>query len=111
MRARGLKQENQMTNTNETQQVRRVVCSAIRAEDGTVLLGVRHYSPDMLEQIEARRDGEKFKNRSGKDQGFVDQFGVFMTREEAYIVADESGQIWGWPCEIPNARLYSEMLY
>lgn len=94
--------------------VRRVVCAAIRAADGSVLLGVRHYSRDMHEQISARRDGEKFKNRRDEDQGFVDQWGVFMGREEAYQVADEQGQIFDWRAcgnGLDGRKLYSEGLY
>lgn len=94
--------------------VRRVVCAAIRAADGAVLLGVRHYSRDMHEQIAARCDGEKFKHRMNKNQGFVDQWGVFMPREEAYRVADDQGQIWDWrSCGngLEGRTLYSESLY
>lgn len=93
---------------------RRVVCAAIRAADGTLLLGVRHYSRDMHEQIAARRDGEKFKHRHDEDQGFADQRGVYMTREEAYRVAYEQGQIWDWRacCNgLEGRKLYSEGLY
>ena len=94
---------------------RRVVCAAIRAADGSLLLGVRHYSADMHEQIAQRVDGEKFKHRHDEDQGFVDQHGVFMTRVEAYDVAARAGQI-----KYPNACgrrldvgpvLYSEGIY
>lgn len=93
---------------------RRVVCAAIRAADGSILLGIRHYSADMHAQIAARRDGEKFKHRHDEDQGFVDQFGVFMSREEAYRVADEQGQIWDWRAcgkGLDGPKLYSEGLY
>jgi hypothetical protein len=93
---------------------RRVVCAAIRAADGFLLLGIRHYSRDMHEQLAVRRDGEKFLHRLDEDQGFVDQHGVFMSREEAYEVALAAKQIIdkescgkglnGW-------RLYSEGLY
>lgn len=93
---------------------RRIVCAAIRAADGSLLLGIRHYSADMHEQIEQRLDGEKFKHRSGADQGFVDQHGRYLTREEAYVVAVMAGQIvrpHACP-EGPDAtRLYSEALY
>lgn len=66
---------------------RRVVCAAIRAADGEVLLGIRHYSEDMHRQIAMRIDGNKFKHRHDVDQGFVDQHGIFMSRAEAYQVA------------------------
>lgn len=99
---------------NESVQ-RRVVCAAIRAADGDVLLGIRHYSRDMHRQIEMRRDGEKFTHRHDEHQGFVDQHGVFMSRAEAYQVARLAGQKIdikhcgqdpddGW-------KLYSEGLY
>lgn len=66
---------------------RRVVCAAIRAADGEVLLGIRHYSEDMHYQIGIRRDGDDFKRRHDEDQGFIDQWGAFMSREEAYQAA------------------------
>lgn len=95
--------------------MRRVVCAAIRAADGSLLLGIRHYSADMHEQIKQRADGEKFKHRSDEDQGFVDQRGEWLSREEAYVIADAAGQIvnkraCGWrPMREP--KLYSEALY
>jgi hypothetical protein len=94
--------------------VRRIVCAAIRAPDGEVLLGVRHYSADMHRQIECRRDGEKFAHRHDEDQGFVDQHGAFLTREEAYVVAQAAGQIVRpQACGegLKGPKLYSEGLY
>lgn len=89
---------------------RRVVCAAIRADDGEILLGIRHYSQDMHRQIEARNDGEKFLRRSGDDQGFVDQHGNYMNREEAFVVAIASGQI-RYPDACCEGELFSEGLY
>lgn len=98
--------------------MRRVVCAAIRASDGSVLLGIRHYSRDMREQIAARHDGEEFKHRLDEDQGFVDQHGVWMDRFEAFKVADAAKQIikidacgTGLHNGIVAAKLYSEGLY
>lgn len=94
--------------------VRRVVCAAVRAEDGEVMLGVRHYSRDMHRQIECRIDGNKFMWRHNADQGFVDQYGIFMSREEAYQVAQNAGQL---VCQAAcssgrdGPRLHSEALY
>jgi len=93
---------------------RRVVCAAIRAADGELLLGIRHYSDDMHRQITQRRDGEKFLHRLDEDQGFVDQHGVFMSREQAFDVACESGQpIDRVRCGVGlnGPKLYSEGLY
>ncbi len=92
-----------------------VVCAAIRAADGSLLLGVRHYSRDMHSQMEARTDGAKFAHRHDEDQGFVDQYGIYMSRAEAYQIANAAGQIRyphlsriGLNGEL---KLYSEGLY
>ena len=91
------------------QNIRRVVCAAIRAEDGDIIVGVRHYSKDMHAQINSRFDGGKFCNRGGEDQGFVDQWGVYMTRTEAWEVAKRQNQIIR---DIGvDTELYSEHLY
>jgi len=50
---------------------RRVVCAAIKAGDGELLLGIRHYSKDMYRQISSRNDGGKFERRGDEHQGFV----------------------------------------
>lgn len=89
---------------------RRIVCAAIRADDGDILLGIRHYSRDMIVQIDQRSDGEKFKNRSGDDQGFVDHKGEYLTRKQAFIVAKQAGQII-YPDACRGETLYSEGLY
>lgn len=93
---------------------RRVVCAAIRASDGALLLGIRHYSADMHAQIGARMDGQKFLRRHDEDQGFVDQHGEYMSREEAYIVATNAGQLrYPENCGtgLDGRKLYSEGLY
>lgn len=98
--------------TDRTQ--RRVVCAAIRAADGDVLLGIRHYSMDMHRQIEARSDGKKFAHRHDENQGFIDQRGVYMSREEAFQVAEAAGQIYDREAcgtGLNGPKLYSEGLY
>lgn len=93
---------------------RRVVCAAIRAADGSLLLGIRHYSRDMHEQIRQRDDGGIFKHRHDEDQGFVDQHGVYMSRKEAYQVALAAGQILrpkACGYGLDGYKLYSEGLY
>lgn len=94
---------------------RRVVCAAIRAADGTVLLGIRHYSQDMHDQIARTIDGAKFYNRREDDQGFVDQHGVYLTRREAMRVALAAGQVIDYPSCIHgldgDVKLTSEGLY
>jgi hypothetical protein len=52
----------------------------------------------------------EFVDRSSEEQGFIDQFGNFLTRKEAYIIARNNGQIYR---ELDNDtnELYSEHLY
>lgn len=93
---------------------RRVVCAAIRNNIGQLVLGVRHYSQDMHDQLFWRKDAYSFEHRLDEDQGFVDQFGVFMGREEAYQVAHAAGQIIRPEAcgnGIDGPKLYSEGLY
>lgn len=90
--------------------MRVIVCAAIRAEDGSLLLGIRHYSQDMQDQLEQRGDREKFYHRGDDDQGFVDQYGVYLTRREAFIVARSANQINDYEA-CTGYELYSEGLY
>ena len=90
---------------------RRIVCAAIRGQGGGLILGIRHYDLSMLGQLKYRDDAWKLRHRSGDDQGFVDQHGVYMTREEAYRVASEAGQILYPQACTPAGVLFSEALY
>jgi len=85
----------------------RVVCAAIRNSEGKIICGARHYDGIMHSQIIA--DGG---NWITADQGFIDQFGTYLTRQEAYLIAKENGQIIR---DHENAdhgqELYSENLY
>lgn len=90
---------------------RRVVCAAVRASNGDVIVGVRHYSEDMHRQIHWRKDGERFKNRQGDDQGFVNTWGEYLTREQAYLVAIHNNQILRNTPFTNEGKLDSEALY
>jgi len=84
-----------------------VVCAAMKMNDGSLVLGVRHFSPDMRATMKlAYGDGYHLKV---SEQGFVDQFGQFLTREEAWVIAEKNGQI---RYRVSSAgTLYSENLY
>jgi hypothetical protein len=84
---------------------RLVVCAAIRVGD-EVICGARHYDPVMVAQITARSDGLDWRTA---EQGFIDQWGTFMDRDEAYKVAKWQGQI-RHP-DVPGRGLFSEHLY
>lgn len=91
---------------------RRIGGVANRSNFGKIILGVRRYCPLMRENI---ADYEAALNAHERmalkmEQGFVDQYGTFMDREEAMKVAVASGQIMR---EVggPSTVLYSEHLY
>lgn len=89
--------------------VRRVVCAACRSGE-LIIAGARHFDSVMHRQI-AAIDPEKRPRHW--EQGFIDQFGVFMNRQEAMQVALAAGQ----PVDIERGcggdktTLYSEGLY
>ena len=92
---------------------RRIVCAAIKAKNGPeVALGPRHFSPTMHDHITLYDyhgiDSDKFKFG---EQGFIDQFGEFMCRREAFEVAEEAGQIINTIGTEHTKELYSENLY
>lgn len=84
-----------------------VVCAAMLMDDGHIVTGVRHYSPEMRETLR-RSYGEGYHRRVTL-QGFVDQQGNFLNRLTAWKVAEAAGQIRR---EVGTCGvLYSENLY
>ena len=93
---------------------RKVVCAANRLtfKDGRVflLVGVRHWDPIMIEQaywIGLKESSSLVIEK--EEEGFIDQWRVFMNREEAMQVVLASGQ----PFDIErnggsDKELYSE---
>lgn len=82
-----------------------IVCAANRNQfTGTIILGVRHWDSFM----------HRLMTEGGPvDQGFIDQRGTFLTRTEAWKVAEAAGQIrrrvGGDSSD--GGTLYSENLY
>jgi hypothetical protein len=85
--------------------MRKVVCAAIRNQSKLIICGARHFDSIMCNQIESSTD-----DWDGAEQGFIDQFGFFMTREEAYDVAVEAEQIIR-RVGGDEGKLFSENLY
>lgn len=76
---------------NNFQEIRRVSMAA-NIVDGHLIVGNRHFCPIMCMQInllglDDRQHDIRF------DQGFVDQWGIYMSRQEAWDVAKARGQI------------------
>lgn len=88
----------------------RVVCAAQREyETGLIVTGARHFDKTMVHVIE-RIDTLLIQRWARSESGFIDQFGNFLTRQEAWIVADREGQIIrdrDWQ----TGSLHSEHLY
>ena len=94
---------------------RKVVCAANKyvSADGSqviIICGARHWDLLMRSQVEAFDEALWESVKLSEVQGFVDQHGVFLTREEAWIVAEQAGQIV-LRCGGDGVRLYSENLY
>ena len=86
----------------------RVVCAAVRSFS-EVILGPRHFDATMRSSIANSPTGVA-EWRAG-EQGFIDQFGRFLTREEAWEIAVAAGQIFRECGPEGGGRLYSEHLY
>lgn len=85
---------------------RRVVCAACRIGK-IILAGARHFDSVMHTQLEAMNLTREQKGMA--EQGFIDQFGLFMTRSEAYNLALNKGQLKDTPTI--SGTLFSEDLY
>lgn len=93
---------------------RRVVCAANRVPHipDAMVCGPRHFHPVMHAQIRAfsaagigtRGDWMR------AEQGFIDQWGTFMDRKEAFAVATAAGQLLYGP-HLPDGALDSSDLY
>lgn len=61
-------------------------------DDGLIVPGVRHFSPDMRAVLK-RIYGDGY-HLHVVEQGFIDARGAFLSRESAWIRADQHGQIF-----------------
>lgn len=86
----------------------RYVVSAVCKYEDVIVCSPRHYDMTMRNQLKLLPEGAFNKHRA--IQGFVDQYGTFMSREEAaYVVIANKQPLRDY--EILNGRLYSENLY
>jgi len=88
-----------------------VVCAACRFKD-VMLCGARHFDSAMLNQLEHMKEGTKPSDPGERwEQGFIDQFGDFLTREEAMQIVKENGQPFNIERNRGDTYLFSEGLY
>lgn len=65
----------------------RIVCAAVRYEDGTIIAGARHFDSVMRPFVNDML-------HAGKPvQGFIDQHGDFYGRKASWVIAERGGQI------------------
>lgn len=83
----------------------RIVCSAIRDKAGRLFLGPRHGHC-----FQAANEFKQEDSFDEYEQGFIDQHNKFLTREEAWIIAEKNGQIFR-RCGGDGKKLFSENLY
>lgn len=92
----------------------RIVCSAVKNRDGQMAIGPRHMDKIMRDTIRGFNDVVSVRDWSeGSEQGFIDQFGKYYSRTEAWKIAEAAGQILR-RCGGDTANggtLYSENLY
>ncbi len=89
-----------------------VVCAAIKFDYYTVfLIGVRHWDSLMHSQFDSFF-GDLGGKPKGEVQGFIDQYGKFLTREEAMAMVKSNGQAFDLERNGgSDDKLYSEGLY
>ena len=101
--------------TPERVEAQRIVCAAYVMEDGRIISGARHLSPDMRATMRAiYREDSKYHLKISKEHhsgGFIDQFGNYLNREEAWLVAKRQNQITRDIHHLKDGPLYSELLY
>lgn len=89
----------------------RVVCAAIRKtfpdKSEVLIIGPRHF--DMVMHCTIRCLCANPRDMADAEQGFIDQWGNFLTREQAWVIAQERGQFIGEPTH--PSSLFSEDLY
>lgn len=90
----------------------RIVCAAVML-DGKVISGPRHMDKTMRAQIEMLRECTDLRQWFDATQGFIDQFGDFYNRTDAWKIAEAANQIFA-RCggdTTDGGTLYSENLY
>lgn len=98
--------------------VRRVVASAVqygKGKDALVVCSARHFDKRMNHTLRYMREEKlfPFEVAGHAEQGFIDQLGVFMDREEAWFVAVHADQLIDrCPAHAHvEERLYSEWVW
>lgn len=96
---------------DQTRNERRIVAAANRYGD-VVVVSARHHDPLMNTQLLRLQEAGLISSPHTRDQGFIDNRGEFLSREDALLVATAAGQInTTRPKTSPKTKLFSEDLY
>ncbi len=85
-----------------------IVCAACRVY-GIVLCGARHWDSVMRQQYKVMSKPDDSKRN--EEQGFINQFGEFLTREQSMKIVKENGQPFNIENNGGDVVLFSEGLY
>lgn len=93
-----------------------IVCAANRNQFGEIVLGARHFDVRMHAAINVLRQLDAANKIAPVayiwEQGFINQFGEFLDRKDAMIVATAANQVNKHDDRCPvGTELYSENLY
>lgn len=88
----------------------RIVCAAILYENGTMIVSPRHFDMVAKKMIEQLNPDWSYWRKLKHEQGFVDKFGEFHSRESAWEIAYAADQIVRH-CAGDAGKLFSENLY
>lgn len=88
-----------------------IVCAANRTKDGTILAGARHWDDIMRTAAKKIYGGDRSVFGADTEQGFIDQWGRFYNREDAYDIVQKNGQPFNQERNAIVGELYSEGLY
>ena len=85
----------------------KIVQAAIRLDDGSIHTGKRH--GEIIQHLIGR---EILNEKISQDkQGFVDEDGKWLSRQEAWDVAVEHDQLLEHAKKLSSGKLVSEMLW
>jgi len=87
-----------------------IVCAACRYGD-FIVTGARHWDNIMINTVRKIYGNSSKEVCSKSDQGFIDQYGRFYSRQEAYQIVQENGQPFNAARNTIVGELYSEGLY
>lgn len=84
-----------------------VVCAACRLGT-TIVLGVRHFDMFMCAQLQ-HLEGDWTNDNT--EQGFINQYGEFLTRQDALLIVQTNKQVFNSKRNGSKTKLFSEGLY